>query len=53
MVLETGKHPGQLKDDVCTPGGATIEAVASLEKNQFRGAILTAMERCTDKIKEL
>jgi pyrroline-5-carboxylate reductase len=53
MVLETGKHPGQLKDDVCTPGGATIEAVASLEKNQFRGAILAAMERCTDKIKEL
>jgi pyrroline-5-carboxylate reductase len=53
MVLETGKHPGQLKDDVCTPGGATIEAVASLEENQFRGAILSAMKRCTDKVKSL
>jgi pyrroline-5-carboxylate reductase len=53
MVLETGKHPGQLKDDVCTPGGVTIEAVASLEKNQFRGAVLSAMKECTDKIKKL
>jgi pyrroline-5-carboxylate reductase len=53
MVLETGVHPGSLKDDVCTPGGATIEAVASLEKNQFRGAVLAAMERCTAKVKDL
>ncbi|HJV31946.1 MAG TPA: pyrroline-5-carboxylate reductase, partial [Bacillales bacterium] len=53
MVLETGKHPGELKDNVCTPGGATIEAVASLEKSHFRGAILSAMESCTEKIKTL
>jgi pyrroline-5-carboxylate reductase len=53
MVLETEKHPGQLKDDVCTPGGVTIEAVASLEKNQFRGAVLSAMKECTEKIKKL
>lgn len=53
MVLETGKHPGELKDNVCTPGGATIEAVAALEREQFRGAILTAMESCTNKIKNL
>jgi pyrroline-5-carboxylate reductase len=53
MVLETGKHPGELKDNVCTPGGTTIEAVASLEKKQFRGAVLEAMERCTEKAKEL
>ncbi|MEH7335713.1 pyrroline-5-carboxylate reductase [Neobacillus drentensis] len=53
MVLETGIHPGELKDNVCTPGGATIEAVAALEKMQFRGAILTAMESCTDKVKML
>lgn len=49
MVLETGKHPAELKDDVCTPGGATIEAVIELEKNGFRSAVLAAMERCTTK----
>lgn len=53
MVLETGDHPGELKDNVCTPGGATIEAVAALEQHQFRGAILEAMESCTRKIKAL
>lgn len=53
MVLETGKHPGELKDQVCTPGGATIEAVSALEKNNFRGSILTAMEKCTEKSKLL
>jgi pyrroline-5-carboxylate reductase len=53
MVLETGVHPGELKDQVCTPGGATIEAVATLEKEQFRGAILAAMESCTIKVKTL
>lgn len=53
MVLETDSHPGKLKDNVCTPGGATIEAVAELEKKQFRGSILAAMESCTDKVKSL
>ncbi|WP_175988046.1 pyrroline-5-carboxylate reductase [Bacillus sp. Marseille-Q1617] len=53
MVLETGKHPGELKDAVCSPGGATIEAVAALEKNGFKGAILTAMEACGRKTKSL
>lgn len=53
MVLETGIHPGALKDNVCTPGGATIEAVAMLEKSHFRGAVLAAMESCTEKIKSL
>jgi pyrroline-5-carboxylate reductase len=53
MVLETDKHPGELKDEVCTPGGVTIEAVATLEKQQFRGAILTAMENCTNKSRAL
>ena len=51
MVLETGKHPGALKDDVCTPGGSTIQAVAALEENQFRDAILQAMKACTNKTK--
>ena len=49
MVLETSTHPAELKDHVCTPGGATIEAVATLEKNQFRSSILHAMESCTTK----
>jgi pyrroline-5-carboxylate reductase len=53
MVLETERHPGQLKDDVCTPGGATIEAVATLEQEKFRSAILTAMDQCTKKSKLL
>ncbi len=53
MVLETGQHPGELKDAVCTPGGATIEAIATLEKNKFRGTVLSAMESCTNKSKAL
>lgn len=53
MVLETNTHPGALKDNVCTPGGATIEAVAILEKTKFRGSVLAAMESCTIKVKSL
>ncbi|WP_139902050.1 pyrroline-5-carboxylate reductase [Clostridium thermarum] len=49
MVLETGEHPGSLKDKVCSPGGTTIEAVYSLEMNNFRGTIISAMESCTKK----
>ncbi|MEW9096347.1 MAG: pyrroline-5-carboxylate reductase [Clostridiaceae bacterium] len=49
MVLETGEHPGALKDKVCSPGGTTIEAVYSLEKNNFRGAVIKAMKKCTEK----
>lgn len=49
MVLETGEHPGVLKDNVCSPAGTTIEAVYTLEKNNFRGAVISAMESCTEK----
>lgn len=49
MVLETGKHPGQLKDEVCSPGGTTIEAVYALEKNNFRGTVMDAVQKCTEK----
>ena len=53
MVLDTELHPGVLKDQVCTPGGATIEAVATLEEKGFRASILSAMESCTMKINKL
>lgn len=49
MVLQTGKHPGQLKDEVCSPGGTTIEAVYSLENNNFRGTVMDAVRKCTEK----
>jgi pyrroline-5-carboxylate reductase len=53
MVLETGKHPGELKDQVCSPAGTTIEAVCSLEKNGFRHAVIEAMNECTKKAREI
>jgi pyrroline-5-carboxylate reductase len=53
MVLETGIHPGVLKDNVCSPGGTTIEAVYTLEKNNFRGTVIDAMKACTEKTKEM
>ncbi|MEK3855710.1 pyrroline-5-carboxylate reductase [Cytobacillus sp. FSL H8-0458] len=53
MVLETGMHPAVLKDEVCTPGGATIEAVAELERKGFRAAVMSAMEQCFEKTKAL
>jgi pyrroline-5-carboxylate reductase len=53
MVLETGKHPGQLKDEVCSPAGTTIAAVYALEKNNFRGSIIEAVKVCTEKSKDM
>ena len=53
MVLETGQHPGALKDAVCSPGGTTIQAVAQLEKSGFRQSVLAAMEACADKSRQM
>lgn len=53
MVLKTGKHPGELKDAVCTPGGTTIEAVAALEDMGFRAAAIAAVTAACDKADEI
>lgn len=53
MVLETGLHPGELKDMVCSPGGTTIEAVKVLEEGGMRAAVMEAMEACIEKSKRL
>ena len=53
MLLETGKHPGQLKDEVCSPDGTTIEAVRVLENGNFRGNVIEAVVACTEKSKEM
>ncbi len=53
MVLETGIHPAKLKDMVCSPNGTTIRAVKELEDNNFRGAVLSAMNKCYERAKEM
>jgi len=53
MVLETGQHPGVLKDAVCSPGGTTIEAMHVLEKAGVRGALMSAVRAAADKSRAL
>lgn len=53
MVLQTGQHPGVLKDAVTSPGGTTIEGLHELEKGKVRGAFINAVRAATEKSKKL
>lgn len=53
LVLQSGKHPGQLKDEVCSPGGSTIEGVKALEARAFRSGVMEAVEAAYEKNKKL
>ena len=53
LVLESGKHPGELKDAVCSPGGTTIAGVHALEKGGFRANAMDAVLSAYNRTKEL
>jgi pyrroline-5-carboxylate reductase len=53
MVLETGQHPGALKDMVTSPGGTTIEGLHELEKGKLRGTVISAVRAAADKSRKL
>ncbi|MBQ8879825.1 MAG: pyrroline-5-carboxylate reductase [Clostridia bacterium] len=53
MMLRTGKHPGQLKDEVCSPGGSTIEGVRALEDGALRSTVQGAVIAAYEKTKKL
>ena len=53
LMLETGRHPGELKDAVCSPGGATIQGIRALEEAGFRGAVMDAVIAAWEKSREM
>ncbi|KAG4136764.1 hypothetical protein ERO13_D07G028300v2 [Gossypium hirsutum] len=53
MAVQSGKHPGQLKDDVTSPGGTTIAGIHELEKNGFRGTLMNAVVAAAKRSQEL
>lgn len=53
LLRESGKHPAQLRSDVCTPGGTTIYGLHALEQGGVRAATMSAVESATDRAREL
>ncbi len=53
LMLHTGQHPGQLKDNVCSPGGGTIVGVHALEDGAFRSTVMNAVQRSRRRMDEL
>ncbi|KAF5919287.1 hypothetical protein HPG69_002597 [Diceros bicornis minor] len=53
MLLDSEQHPGQLKDNVCSPGGATIHALHFLESGGFRSLLINAVEASCVRTREL
>ena len=53
MVLETGRDPIALKDAVCSPGGATLQGVAALDRGDLRGTVLSAVDAAYKRTLEL
>src|SRR6185312_15971508 len=53
MVLETGLHPGALKDMVASPGGTTIEGLHEMEKGKIRGVLMNAVRAAAEKSRKL
>lgn len=53
LLLETGRHPGELKDMVCSPGGTTIQGVRMLEEQGMRAAVMDALLACVEQAGKL
>lgn len=53
LIQETGKHPGQLKDEVCSPGGTTIAGIQTLERSGLRSALIDGVESATKRAVEI
>lgn len=53
LVIETNEHPAKLKDNVVSPAGSTATGLHHLEKNNFRNAIIGAVEAATERCREI